>query len=136
MNQAQASSLRTTLLMLNRTIRLLEDTINTTEVVEPLFFWRNPLTKEKKSRIASSVAEIRGRIREIAREQGIEAEDEGLLKDPWARLSTHWVSIEEAKSKAMSRYGSVSPEDAATLDPAMENLSALVTQLMSVLGSR
>jgi hypothetical protein len=136
MNQAQAISLRNTLLMLNRTIRRLEDTLDTAEVVEPVFFWKNPLSDEKKGQIKKCTAELRGRIREIARAHGIQPEAEDLLKESWSRLSTHWVSIEDTKSKALARYGAVSPEDAAVLDPAMADLAALVHHLIAVVGSR
>jgi len=136
MNQAQAISLRNTLLALNRTIRDLDALLQTEEVGEPVFFWRNNLSKEKKGRIAKYTGEIRGRIQDIARDHGVEPEAQDLLKDCWARLSAHWVSIEETKSKALSRYGAVSPEDAVSLDPAMEDLGALVTRLIAILGSQ
>ena len=136
MNQAQANSLRNTLLILNHTIHDLDVLLQTAEVVEHCFSWRNNLSKEKKALIAKRTAEIRSRIQDIARRHAIVPAEEDLLTNLWAHLNTHWVSIEETKSKALSRYGPVSPEDAALLDPAMAELGALVAQLIKVLGSQ
>lgn len=72
MNLAQALSLRTTLLRLNRTIHELDILVHTEGIDEPVFYWDNRPNRKKKALIAECSTEIRRALRCIAGMYGIE----------------------------------------------------------------
>jgi hypothetical protein len=136
MNRAQAGRLETTLRLLNESLFELERVLALPDVDEPTFRWTCALSDERKSRASARAVELRAAIGRLAREHSVAKREENALARVTAQLHAHWVSIEDTKCKALSKYGELPAGLKDTLDPQLDRLNDGVRALLDELTVR
>ena len=84
--------------------------------------------------LPGSTDEVAACVR-LAREHGVEKREEELFSRVRAELNSHWVTIEDTKTKEMSRYGDVAADMMDALDPELDRLAGDVLALLDSLRS-
>jgi hypothetical protein len=97
---------------------------------------RWPLPGDSQDRALVSLAELEGRIAQVAESLGLRPS--ALRPDPARRLgalSSHWwETILNCRSQVLRGYGQLDPEIASRLDPLVDSLAGALLSLSTLGG--
>ena len=133
MNEAQGIHLQNTLLALDKTLYELKALLGTPDVTGALFFWINPLKKHQKEKAEGVIRQIESDLKQLAHRFGWTTAREDLLGQIQGHLHMHWTRLEDARPKSLKHYGEVDQATQTLLDPALDQLTDRVNELLKTL---
>jgi hypothetical protein len=98
-----------------------------------LYEYAGEIPEAAKERLRAILAEILDKLESISLELGLRKQVVELDKLIESRLSRIWVTLHESKSRGLRGYGAVPEELKAYLDPRMDGILSLLTQLRETL---
>ena len=98
-----------------------------------LYEYAGEIPEAAKERMRATLAGILDKLESISQELGLRKQVIELDKLIESRLSRIWVTLHESKSRGLRGYGAVPEELKAYLDPRMDGILSLLTQLRETL---
>jgi len=128
---AHAGALAARMLILEEDCREIERNLDGFRGI--LYEYAGEIPQATKEQMRSILAEILEKLESISLELGLRKQVIELDKLIESRLSRIWVTLHESKSRGLRGYGAVPEELKAYLDPRMDGILSLLTQLRETL---
>lgn len=129
LNPAQARALAVALRLLEERLAIVDGILDHEDRGALYERPRLQVSGPRRARIEAMVAELRARIEALAQTYDLEREHTIPARKIGGLLSISWESLGNVGSRGLVAYGPVHPALGETLDPALEAIMALVTDL-------
>jgi len=128
---AHAGALAARMLILEEDCREIERNL---EGFHGIFYeYAGEIPDAAKERMRAVLAEILDKLESISMELGLRKQVVELDKLIESRLSRIWVTLHESKSRGLRGFGTVPDELKRYLDPSMDGILSLLTELRETL---
>ncbi len=131
LSPAHAGALAARMLILEEDCREIERNLDGFHGI--LYEYAGEIPEAAKERLRAILAEILDKLESISLELGLRKHVVELDKLIESRLSRIWVTLHESKSRGLRGYGAVPEELKRYLDPRMDGILSLLTQLRETL---
>jgi len=98
-----------------------------------LYEYAGEIPESAKQRMRETLAEILAKLEDISQELGLRKQVIELDRLIETRLSRIWVTLHESKSRGLRGYGAVPENLKEYLDPRMDGILSLATDLRETL---
>lgn len=129
LNDAQRTSLRIVMSMIEERMRAIEFRLDHPEEQGLMFEIRNNITCDMVHALREKIPEVYGLIRILRDRLALPREIKPASRELLTGLSQLWVVLQESDSKRLQRFGDIDPALAPALDPEIETLARLVFEL-------
>jgi hypothetical protein len=103
-------------------------------LVSVLYRERNTLSPQQRRALLAEIARVRRLLREVQDSLGLAASTQDAAQAIWGRCSALREHIVELEGKHLRRYGKVSPDLAAFLDPRVEQLLGRIDRMLTTVN--
>lgn len=124
----------TTLTFLDEALCQFEEWAEGRERGSVLYQERNTLSPEQREALLGEIARLRSLLRDARDRLGLTARTQDAVQAIWGSGSALREHIVELEAKHLRRYGKVSPDLAAFLDPHVEELLAGIDRILTVVN--
>ncbi len=132
LNQAQRSALSIALRRLEEHLRQAEHWLNGTDEIGILYRRRLDIEAERHRIALGKIDEALQVICDLAREFDLAPVDQDLLAKLSAEMTVCWADLIDTRSIKLQRYGAVDPRLASVLDPRLDHLAELASELATL----
>lgn len=137
LNESQQRAVAVALRQLEERLGRVEDILGREESGVLFHRSRPRWSLEEAERAGALLAQLRAAIASVAETYGLPAEERDSGREIVGLLSVSWESLAEIDSHRLRSYGRVDPGLRTTLDPALEQMMALLLAIDEIaLGHR
>ena len=135
LNQSQRRAIAVSMRLLEERLSVIRDMLDRDDGGTLYRRARPRMTPEQGATVAALMAEIRGRVDDVAATFRLSSEDRDAKATIVALLAMSWQNLGEIDSRGMRAYGEVDPALPDLLDPMVQRLMDLVFALEEAVGS-
>jgi hypothetical protein len=99
-----------------------------------LYDARLQLSEERRKAALSQVAEALDIVARLGEQLALGSEEVDLGRRIAAVMSIHWANLWDVRSARLGRYGPTDPALATTLDPQVEHLARLASEIGALMS--
>ncbi|MDA8157229.1 MAG: hypothetical protein M0Z52_12395 [Actinomycetota bacterium] len=118
---------------ISATIRFLKADLNE---LEQLFAGSNDISYQKRKELMDLISLVGERSDALSAEFNLQKMAETASQKALGILSSLWVDLQEIKAVKLRSYGEVSPEVESDLDPEVDRIMDLISEMQRILRRR
>lgn len=129
LNEYQRRRVSITLSSLEEDLHDIEERLKSGDYTGILYEMKNDMSLQIRDFLIDNIAIIREKISNLAERFSLRGEIRMLSREIYGEMSVLWVSLEETKARRLRGYGEVAKGLADLLDPALDEIIALLDEI-------
>jgi len=131
----QLRSIRTTLQLLEETLRNLDRLLSNGDFVGIFYSYKNHISTTKQKLIHNKIKKTLLYLDDLSKVLGVEAFEYSVERMIMGELSISWENLEECRPKNLKRYGELKPQAIELIDPAIDYLIGVILDISELARS-
>lgn len=132
LNPSQQRYLYASLISFERALRLADDLLSNPDERGILYYRQVQLNDLQRQEVRERISQALYELKVFADRLGFEPKEENSAQMIMAEMSMSWVNLVDANSDRLLKYGDLSPEAAAFIDPAIEQLARIAIEFTRI----